>query len=171
MMNIDKLFRIWIPKIRFTITILEELIFITPNLCHLNLRLRSQFCYPLLGVPPLTMEAKYPLSIFRDHPIKVSRLTRNPLMDSRITDNLIQGNLEAHKDNPSRDNLRPLMVHLLPILGSLLVIRDNHTHNKANLLSNKATLLGKSVSLTFSKANPLSSLVNHLDKLVSLTSN
>ena len=117
------------------------------------------------------MVAKYPLKSFKDHPIKVSRLTGSPLMDSSIMDNLIQGNLEAHKDNPSRDNLRSVVVHLLPILGNLLVIWDNLTCNKANPVSSKAILLGKSVSLTFSKANPLSSPVNHLDKLVSLKSN
>lgn len=92
--NIYKLFRIRIPKARFIITILEELIFITPDLCHLNPRLSSRFRYPLLGLPPLIMVAKYPLPIFKDHLIKVSRLTCSPLTDSSIRDNLIQGNLE-----------------------------------------------------------------------------
>lgn len=100
--------------------------------------------------------------------------------------------MEAHKDNLSRDNLRPLVVLLLPISGSPLVTQDNLMLNKVNQVSSKATILGKLVSLMlnkanqvsskatllgklvrrmFSKANPLPSLVNQLDRVVNLKIN
>lgn len=170
-MNICMLFRMRTLKIYFIIMILKELISITANLCHLSLRLRSRSRYSLLGPPLIMAVAKYRLHIFKDHLIKANPLTCKPLKGNSITGSLIHGNLEAHKDNPFRDNLRPLVVHLLPILRNLLVIRDNLTCNKVNLVSTKVILLGKLVNLTFIKANPLSSMVKHMGRLVSLKSN
>lgn len=155
------LFRMRILKILFIIMILEELISITMDLCHLNLWLRSQSHYLFLGPPLVMAVAKYHLHIFMDHLIKANHLTCKPLMGSSIMGSLIQGNLEVHKENPFRDNLWPLMIHLLSILRNLLVIWDNLTCNKANLVSSKVILLGKLVNLTFSKTNQLSSSLSH----------
>ena len=101
-------------------------------------------------------------SHIKDHHTKVSHPTRNLIMGSNIMAKPIQDNLEAHKDNPPRDNLRPIVVRPLHILGNLLETRDNLTHSKDNLEPSKDTLLGRVVSLTCSKANPLLSLVSHL---------
>ena len=61
------------------------------------------------------MEAKQSLHSFSDRLTKASRLTRKPPKGSNITASLTQGNLGTHKDNPIRDNVRPLVVHLLLI--------------------------------------------------------
>lgn len=89
MIQIGTPFIIWACKAHFIIMMLKELTFITTGLCHLNLWLRSQSHWLFLGVPLVTMAAKYPLLIFKDHLIKVSRLTHSPPMGSSITDNLI----------------------------------------------------------------------------------
>ena len=126
-------------------------------------------------------------SHLKNHHTKVSHPTHNLIMGNSIMAKPIQGNLEAHKENPPRDNLRPMVVRLLPILGNLLEtrdnlmlnkdnlessrdtlrvnptgIQDNITCNKDNLEFSKGTLPGRMVSLTCSKASPLLSLVSHL---------
>jgi len=118
--------------------ILEELIVITLDPSHLNLRLRFQFPYLLLGVLLVIMLAKYNLQLYKIRITKVS-----PLTGSSIKGNLIQGNLLAHKDNPYRDNLQPSPVPLSLTLGSLLVNWVSLMYNKANLVSSKVILLDK----------------------------
>ena len=44
-------------------------------------------------------------NLTKNHRIKVIRLTRNLLMGISIMGKPIQGSLDAHKDNPSGDNL------------------------------------------------------------------
>ena len=49
---------------------------------------------------------------------------------------LTQDNLGAHKDNPTRDNLRPLVVHIFPIRVNLLVIWGNLVPSKVTRMDN-----------------------------------
>jgi len=71
---------------------------------------------------------------------------------------LTQDNLGAHKDNPTRDNLRPWAVHFFPIRVNLLV-------TKGNLVPSKVIRLVSQGSLTSNKANLVSSRVIPPDKL------
>ena len=61
------------------------------------------------------MGAKQCLHSFKDRLTKASHLMCKPPKGSNIMASLTQDNLGAHKDNPIRDNLRPLVVHLLLI--------------------------------------------------------
>lgn len=114
------------------------------------------------------MVAKKCLRIFKGHLVKTNRLMCKPLMDNRITDSLTQGNLGANKDNPFRDNLRPLVVYLSPIILNLLVTQANPLFHKASLVSSKVTLLDKLVSRMFTQTNLMFSMVNHLGRWVNL---
>lgn len=83
-------------------------------------------------------------------------------------DSFTQGNLEAHKDNPFRDNLPPLVVRLCPIVLNLLVTQAHLLFRKFNLDSSRVILLDKLVNLMVSQTNLMSSVVNHLDRWVIL---
>ena len=117
MMPLDKLFRIRMCRVHFFTMILPVNTFNSLNPCLLKLLLRFRYHYPLLGtlVPPLSMGAKQCLHSFRDHLTKASHLMCKPPRGSNIMASLTQDNLGAYKDNPIRDNLWPLAVHLLPI--------------------------------------------------------
>jgi len=103
------------------------------------------------------MVAKQRLHIFKGHPGKTIHL-----------DSLTQSNLGANKDNPFKDNLRPLVVRLSPTIPSLLVTQANPLFHIASLVSSKVTLLDKLVSRMFIQTNLMSSMVIHLDRWVIL---
>jgi len=103
------------------------------------------------------MVAKQRLRLFKGHPVKTSHL-----------DSLTQGNLVANKDNPFRDNLRPLVVRISPTILNLLVTQANPLFHTASLVSSKVTLLDKLVSRMFLHTNLMSSMVIHLDRWVIL---
>ena len=117
MMLLDKLFRIRMCKVRYVTAILPVSTFNCLNPCLLNLWLRFQYRYPLLGTLALTlsMEAKQYLDSFKDHLIKASHLIYKPPKGRNIMASLTQDNLGAYKDNPIKDNLWPLAVRPLPI--------------------------------------------------------
>lgn len=143
-----------------------------------------------LGVPLVTVVAnsvRIKGRHLKDHHTKVIHPTCSLIMGSSIMAKPIQGNLDTHKDNPTRDNLRPLVVRLIHILGNILEtqdnlmlskdnldpsrdtlqvnpmgIRNNLTHSKDSPETSKDILLGKVASLICSKASPLLSLVSHL---------
>ena len=122
------------------------------GLCRLNRLLRCRFRCRLVGPPPIIMVAKQHLHTFKGHLFKTSHL-----------DSLTQGNLGANKDNPFRDNLRPLVVPLFPTILNLLVTQANLLFHKASLVSSKVTLLDKLVSRMFLRTNLMSSMAIHLD--------
>ena len=93
----------------------------------------------------------------KDHPTRVNSPTRSLIMGSSMLAKITQINREAHKDNPIRDNLWPLVVRLLHILGNLLETRDNPMPNKVNQVPSKATLRG---NLMGSRDNLMGSKVN-----------
>ena len=103
------------------------------------------------------MVVRQHLHLFRVHRV----ITSHP-------DSLTQGNLGAHKDNPFRDNLPPLVVHLSPIILNLLVTQAHLLFHKFNLDSSKAIPLDKLINLMVSQTNLMFSMVNRLDRWVIL---
>jgi len=115
------------------------------GLCRLNRLLRFRSHCQLIGAPPIITVAKHRLYNPKGHLIKTN---------------------EANKDNPSRDNLWPLVVRFSLLMIHLLVTQVSLLFNKASMVSNKVILLDKLVNRMFTQTNLMSSMVQHLDKPV-----